>query len=298
MVVLEYFQLKRIIDSMNKIIPIIKNNKSIALLAPAFPIDFAYPNIIGMLRALGFDQVTELTYGARMVNWHYVDYIKNNPDQELYIASPCPNVVAFVKAQYPEYAKYLMPIVSPMLATARIYKQHHPDSKVVFISPCFAKQSVEAPLHKEFIDEVITFTELKQIFEEEKIFAEDYDRDYFFDSFIREFTKVYPVSGGLGNTAHLNRYFKTGEIVITDTVPKIKEALEEIKSGKKKYRFLDVLNCKGGCIGGPAIFNKDYSTEHRESIIKKYIIESSEHNLGTHEGTVEYAKDVDLGVQL
>ena len=77
-------------------INLIKNNEAVAMLAPTFAIDFKYPNIIGMLRKLGFKEVTELTFGARMVNWEYANYIKDHPKQELFIASPCPVVVALV----------------------------------------------------------------------------------------------------------------------------------------------------------------------------------------------------------
>jgi iron only hydrogenase large subunit-like protein len=61
-----------------------------------------------MLRELGFNFVTELTYGARMVNWSYVKYIEDNPDQKHFIASPCPIVVSMIEGQYPELKKYLM----------------------------------------------------------------------------------------------------------------------------------------------------------------------------------------------
>ncbi len=76
------------LNNITEILNEIRSQRSIALLAPAFPIDFQYPSIIGMLRHLGFDKVTELTYGARMVNWHYGEYIKNHPNQKLFIASP------------------------------------------------------------------------------------------------------------------------------------------------------------------------------------------------------------------
>src|SRR5271157_3361718 len=101
-------------------IDLIKNHESVAMLAPTFAIDFKYPNIIGMLRHLGFKEVTELTFGARMVNWAYANYIKEHPEQELFIASPCPTVVAMVQSQYPELVKYLMPVVSPMVAMAKV----------------------------------------------------------------------------------------------------------------------------------------------------------------------------------
>jgi len=239
-------------------IDIIKNNEAVALLAPTFCIDFKYPNIIGMLRQLGFNEVTELTFGARMVNWAYANYIKDHPDQELYISSPCPTVVAMIQTQYPEFVKYLVPVVSPMVAMAKIYKSKNPDKKVVFISPCWAKENVEAPKYPEFIDAVITLKDLKEIFEKEGIKEEDFTKDYYFDSLIREYTKIYPVSGGLASTSHIQSLFKDGEILITDGVENIKKALEDFKAGTSKYKFLDLLNCDGGCIGGPAINNKDF----------------------------------------
>lgn len=275
-------------------IDLIKNNESVALLAPTFVIDFQYPNIIGMLRHLGFNEVTELTFGARMVNCSYAEYIKEHLDQKFFIASPCPTVVAMVQSQYPELVKYLMPIVSPMVAMAKIYKKHNQDAKVVFISPCFAKENVEAPKYKEFIDGVITLQELKEIFEKEGIKEDDFKKDYYFNSFIREYTKIYPVSGGLASTSHIKNLFKEGEILITDGVENIKKAFEDIKSGQSKYRFLDLLNCDGGCIGGPAINNKDLSIEKKKEIIVAYTQRSSEATMGKHKGKVKDAKDIDL----
>ena len=280
-------------------INLIKNNDAVALLAPTFAIDFKYPNIIGMMRHLGFKEVTELTFGARMVNWAYANYIKENPKQELFISSPCPTVVAFIKAQYPEFVKYLMPIVSPMAAMAKIHKKINPKCKIIFISPCWAKENLEAPKYKE-IDAVITLKDLKQIFEQEKIKEENFEKDYYFDSLVREYTKVYPVSGGLASTSHIQKLFKEGEILITDGVENIKKAFEEIKnpsagSGQAKpYKFLDLLNCPGGCIGGPAINRQDLSTDQRKKIIFEYTHRSSEGSMGKHKGKVKDAKDVDL----
>lgn len=275
---------------------LIKHNEAVAMLAPSFPIDFKYPNIIGMLRHLGFKEVTELTFGARMVNWDYTNYIKGHSDQELFISSPCPAVVAFVKTQYPEFVKYLIPVVSPMASMARIHKKLNPECKIVFISPCWAKKILEAPKYKE-IDAVITFKDLKQVFEQEKIKEEKFVGAYYFDSFIREYTKIYPISGGLASTSHIQKLFKKDEILVTDGVQNIKRALEEIKSGKSKYRFLDILNCDGGCIGGPAINNQQIPIKERKKIILEYTRSSSLSTMGEHEGKVDYAKDVNFSVK-
>jgi iron only hydrogenase large subunit-like protein len=274
-------------------INLIRNNEAVAMLAPTFAIDFKYPNIIGMLRHLGFKEVTELTFGARMVNWAYINYIKAHPKQELFISSPCPTVVALVKTQYPELVKYLMPIVSPMAAMAKVHKKFHPEEKVIFISPCWAKEILEATKYKE-IDAVITLKDLKQIFEKEGIKEENFANNYYFDSFIREYTKIYPISGGLASTSHIQKLFKEGEIFITDGVENIKKALKDFQDKTKPYRFLDLLNCPGGCIGGPAINRQDLSIEKRKEIIFEYTHRSSEATMGEHEGKVKDAKDINL----
>ena len=274
-------------------IELIKNNTAVAMLAPTFAIDFKYPNIIGMLRALGFEEVTELTFGAKMVNWAYENYIKDNPSQELFISTPCPTVVAFIKNQYPEFTKYLMPIVSPMVAMAKIYKKFNPNCKIIFISPCFAKETLEAPKHEE-IDAVINLKDLKQIFEKNGIKEENFNGNYYFDSLISEYTKIYPISGGLAATSHIQKFFKEGEILVTDGIENIKTALEEIKSGSKLYKFLDLLNCNGGCIGGPAINHQDFSIDERKKIIFEYTHRSSEDTMGSHRGKIEDAQDINL----
>lgn len=274
-------------------IDLIKNNEAVAMLAPTFAIDFKYPNIIGMLKKLGFKEVTELTFGARMVNWAYANYVKEHPDQKYFISSPCPTVVAFVQNQYPELVQYLVPVVSPMAAMAKVHKKFNPNCKIFFISPCWAKENIEAPQYKE-IDAVITLKDLKQIFEQEGIKEEDFQEDYYFDSFIREYTKIYPVSGGLASTSHIQKLFGEGEILITDGVENNKQAFEDIKNNTSKYRFLDLLNCDGGCIGGPAINKQELSIEERKNIILEYSKRSSEATMGEHEGKVKDAKDIDL----
>jgi len=274
-------------------INLIKNNEAVAMLAPTFAIDFKYPNIIGMLRQLGFKEVTELTFGARMVNWAYVNYVKEHPEQKLFISTPCPTIVSLVKNQYPEFIKYLIPVVSPMAAMAKVHKKFNPNCKVVFISPCWAKENIEAPNVKE-IDAVITLKDLKQIFEQENIKEDNFTENYYFDSFVREYTKIYPVSGGLASTSHIQKLFKNGEVLITDGIENIKKAFEEIKNGTKPYKFLDLLNCPGGCIGGPAINRQDLSIEQRKQIIFEYTHRSSEATMGEHEGKVKDASDIDL----
>jgi len=263
---------------------------TICMLAPSFPIDFRYPQIIGALKKLGFDKVTELTFGARMVNYSYIEYVKSHPDQKYYITSPCPTCVALIKSKYPELVQYLVPHVSPMVAMAKILRKYYPDHNIVFASPCLAKQAIEAPLYKNIIDLVLTFKELTQILEDRGI--KESGTDYLFDSFYEEDTKIYPISGGLAQTAKLNNFFKDEEICIADEPKNLFKHFDEIKSGTTKYRFFDILNCPGGCIGGPALVNGNLSREEKEKCILEYqkATEKSKKN----NGNVELEKNIDF----
>ena len=95
-------------------------------------------------------------------------------------------------------------------------------------------------------------------------------------------------------TSHIQKLFKEGEILVTDGAGNIKKVLEDFKSGSRQYKFLDLLNCNGGCIGGPAINKQDLSTEERKKIIYEYTHRSSDECMGKHKGKVKDAKDIDL----
>jgi len=262
-----------------KVLNLIRNNKkAYCLIAPSFPIDFKYPNIINALKKIGFSKVTELTFGARMVNYYYIKYIKENPDQKYYISSPCPTVNVLIKNKYPELEKYLLKYDSPLIATAKIIKKHNPNYKIVFISPCKAKRILETD-NNNFVDETLTFKELQEIFDYKKINLDELNKKTKFNSFIREYTKIYPISGGLSKTSQISKLFKKEEILITDGIKENIKILDKIIKGNTKYRFIDILNCKGGCIGGPDIINNKISENKKITIIKDYREISSRENM-------------------
>lgn len=241
------------------------------MIAPSFVVDFKYPAIIGMLKKLGVSMVTELTFGAKMTNNNYFEYIKNHLDQKYYIASPCPVVVSLIKNQYPDLVKYIMPITSPMVSQAKVLKYLYSDYEIVFVSPCRAKQNIEAKEYKDCISETLSFKDLKDLFDKNNIFEEDYiDLDEKFDSISDNETRVYPISGGLSCSARIKEILKDSEILVDDGVLKVKTILEEIKNNTTKYRFFDLLNCDGGCIGGGEVINKNLSIEEKKSKIINY----------------------------
>ena len=250
----------------------LKTKKIIAMLAPSFVAEFSYPEIISQLKSLGFDKITELTFGAKMINRDYHEQLKQIKPGELLISSVCAGIVETIKSKHPKYAKNLAKIDSPMIATAKICKKFHEGHKTCFISPCLFKK-VEAQ-NSEYIDYAITYPELHAL-----ICSQNLDKkpnpEYFinsFDKFYNDYTKTYPLSGGLSKTAHLKGTIKPGEEKIIDGMPEVERFL---KKPDKKIRFLDATFCKGGCIGGPCVTNR-FSLEQKKKKVVEYM-NSSEH---------------------
>ncbi len=282
-----------------------KNPKLVALLAPSFVSTFEYPSIISQLKKLGFDKVTELTFGAKMVNREYHKQLEKS--KKLLISSACPGIVETIKKKYPKYAKNIIKVYSPMIATAKICKKIYPKHKTCFISPCEFKK-IESE-NSEFVDYVIDYEQLKELFKKNNI-KESKER-IFFDKFYNDYTKIYPLSGGLSKTAHLKGILKPGEEKVIDGIEDVMKFLDTIKpdgflvspnpknkkgfrdNPDKKIRFLDVTFCKGGCIGGP--HTEKIPLEQKRKKLMHYIEIAKEEKMpaGT-EGLIEKASGINF----
>lgn len=223
--------------------------KYIALLAPSFLVDFSYPEIIYQLKELGFDKAVELTFGAKLVNREYYEQIKRS--NSLMISSVCPGIVETIKNSFPQYKDNLLKVDSPMMATAKICRKNYPSHKLVFVSPCNFKK-IESQKTK-LIDYTIDYKELKMLLSKlpkKKINCRD---TLLFDKFYNDYTKIYPLSGGLSKTLKVKKLLKKGQVKEIDGINKV---IKFLKNPNPKIKFLDVTFCKGGCINGPCINSK------------------------------------------
>jgi len=260
----------------------IKKHKTIALLAPSFATEFEYPKIIGQLKELGFDKVVELTFGAKMINRDYHKILKKSSG--LVISSVCPGITSFVKQKYPEFEKNLIKVDSPMIATGKICKKFYPKHKTCFISPCnFKKQEALGN-----IDYVIDYQELKNLIRGISL----KNKSHCLDKFYNDYTKVYPLSGGLSKTAHLKNVIKPSQSKIVDGVLEVEKFLKEYKNNKhKEIKFLDVTFCKGGCIGGPFLSSKNIK-ENKKKLMKYLTIAKKEKIPCEDLGLIKRAKGI------
>lgn len=241
--------------------------KLVAMLAPSFPVDFFYPEIIGKLKRLGFDKVVEISLGAVKTNNQLLELIKNNPEKR-YITNPCPSLVRMIKSKFPELSKFLSPIDSPMVATAKFILEKFPGVKPVFIGPCITKKLEAKEEYPELDILVLTFKEIETAFQLKNITENSGDFDQSFD-LIEPHTRLYPLSGGLAQSACLKDYLAEEEYAVVSGVKEIAESLVEFEKNSQ-IKVLDVLFCEGGCVGGPGIISRASLKEKRQKVINHW----------------------------
>ncbi len=259
--------------------------KYVLMVAPSFVVDFPYPDIIGQLKELGFVKIVELTFGAKMVNREYHKILENSSG--LVISSVCPGIVETIKNKFPEYKKNLILVDSPMIAMAKICKKFYLKHKIAFLSPCNFKKT-EAK-KSGVIDYVIDYRELKQILEKNKISPKK--SNFLFDKFYNDYTKIYPLAGGLSKTAHLKGVLKKDEVKIIDGINKVSKFLEKPEKGIK---FLDCNFCVGSCIGGPCINSKENIQARKKRVLNYLQLANKEDIPNARLGLVKKANDIDF----
>lgn len=240
--------------------------KVVAMVAPSVLAQFKQPieKVLGAIKALGFDDVIEVAYGAEETIRNEAEEFKERMEQgaAFMTTSCCSAYVQLVKKHIPELMPYVSTTGSPMFYTARYARKKHPEGVNVFIAPCASKRS-EGRENPD-VDFVWTFRELEAIFEGMDIDIESCE------PFVPEeragrdahgFAKTGGVFAAVKN--------KIGDPTLQGTViagldkKNIAMLRAYAKTGKCPTRMIEVMACPGGCIGGPCTCN-DSSTAVRQ----------------------------------
>ncbi len=244
-----------------------------ACLAPSFPAEFCremdFRILVGMVRALGFDLVTEVAFGADLVADRTRSLLSDNAGQR-YIATACPAVVGFIERYQPELIGNLAPLVSPMVAMARAL--HHlvdPELRIVFIGPCVAKkvESEDENVCGE-VDAAITFRELRDMFSSRGITAENSEPGDF-DPPHPALGALFPISRGSLQAAGIHEDLIKGEIVTADGLTEFTCVLNEMAAGTLEVELLELLAC-AGCIDGSGMTTGE-TLFRRRSRVSHYV---------------------------
>ncbi|MFI3283459.1 MAG: [Fe-Fe] hydrogenase large subunit C-terminal domain-containing protein [Erysipelotrichaceae bacterium] len=259
-------QAKKIHSDLAKIKKWLKDGEKLIMsIAPSFASIWPnYPLLNKQLLALGFYKTDETSKGAKIVSESYGQLLKEKKMKNI-ITTCCPAVVALVEKDYPELVDQLAPVVSPMVAHGRTLKKENPGCKVVFLSPCIAKQKeTHDERFEDAIDATISMGELYDWLKSE----ENNDEHENWSHFDGDISRIYPTPGGVIRT--LSKEESPYEMVSVEGVERIKRTFDAIISGHLEGYFFDMSACEESCLGGPLLSK----FKHNQWIAQKIIREN------------------------
>lgn len=246
-----------------------------AMIAPAFSGQFSADVTSGKLRSafktLGFYGMIEVALFADVLTLkEALEFDRSIQDDHDFMLTSCccPMWMALIKKSYSSLIPHVPPSVSPMVACGRSIKRIHPEAKTVFIGPCLAKKAeAKEPDIRDAVDYVLTFTEIKELFEMARIdpAALPEDESDHSSRAGRIYARTTGVSEAVETTLARLRPDKKIKLRAqqADGIIACKELLKEIADGKIQANFVEGMGCKGGCVGGPrALIDKEQGREY------------------------------------
>ena len=271
---------RQTVSDLEKVKQAIKNGeKVIATVAPSFAgtLDMESYKFVASLKKLGFSYVEETAVGAELVSSMYVEYIENN-EKVNYISTACPSANYIVEKYYPKLIKYLLPIVSPMIAHAKILRNTYGDNVfIVFIGPCIGKKiESENISNKGAVDAVLNFEEIVEWISNASInISELKDEEFNKKSLIAG--RKYPFSGGIVDCIKPIIENKNLNIISVCGTEDCIGLLKSLENGEIENTFIEMSVCRGSCIGGPYMIKSETGYYKRLAKVKNYI-KSTENN--------------------
>jgi len=267
-------------DDTERFFDDLKRGVKISLLvAPAFKANYPgqYQSILGGLKKAGVNRIINVSFGADITTWGYLNYIKKN-NFTGGISQPCPAVVGYIERYLPELLPKLFPIQSPLMCAAIYVKKYLGISdNLAFISPCIAKkQEIDDPNNKGYVTYNITFSHLMKYVREHQISGAACE-----DEIPYGLGSIYPMPGGLKENV---KWFLGDDIFIrqmegeTRLYHYLEKNKNRIASGSVKYLLLDALNCEAGCIYGTGIDSR--KTDNDENLENLYDIRTKSRKNG------------------
>jgi two-component system NtrC family sensor kinase len=285
---------KVFLNTTDRVERLLENNDNVAaIVAPSFPAEFSelqdHKVLVGMIKALGFRYVAEVSFGADLVADRYKKLVSEN--KNYYISSDCPSIVNYIKFYHPGLVDNLAPVVSPMVAMGRVIREKYgKDTRIVFIGPCIAKKAESSE-----IDEAITYTELREIFSLRGITPENTNK-VDFDPPVGGRGAIFPVARGLLQTAKISDNAITGNIIAAEGRIDFQGALKEFESGLIRNQHMELLCCEG-CIMGPGL-SKNGRQYNRRSLVSSYASSKKEYiDSETWQKSFDEFADLDLDIR-
>ena len=225
------------------------------------------------LKAMGFDEVFEVSRSAELVSEATRRLMQEGRLQKPVISSACPAVVRLIRVRFPDLCSHVLELNSPMETAARIARReavkktglHKSKIGVFFITPCPAKvTAVKMPISckKSEVDGAFAisdiFTRLTAKMEEEQE-AEQLSRSGVIGV-------GWATSGGESSALLNDKY------LAADGIGNVIRILEELEDEKiRDLDFIELNACSGGCVGGVLCVENPYVAKARLQRLRRYL---------------------------
>ena len=258
-------------DSMEDVKNLISSGrKTAALIEPSIASEFDditdYRKFVGMIRALGFDYVHEVSFGVDLIAALYAKLFKKAEGKYM-ITANCPSIVKLIEKFHPELVPNLAPLVSPMIATAMVVKELYGNAvATVQIGPCIDSKD-EALRYKSGtpVDGVLTFVELRQLFDEAKI-QERLVKLSDFDPPHGNWGALYPLPAGIIQAGGIKRDMVSSSVITASGKEEILEAINDFdKYIDTIQHHFNLFFCHG-CLLGPGM------QHHNERFLRRSLV--------------------------
>jgi len=225
----------------------------VAVLGCSFPAFFhtiKAGQLVAALKSLGFCEVHEGAYGARVIADSYRSALQS-ADRPL-ISSHCSAVVDLIERHYPTLVPNIMPVVSPMIAMGRFIKSVlGEETRVVYVSTCIAAKFEIQGEVSGAIDVVLTYQEINKLLKNRGITPATL-AEMPFDGVDPGNGRLFTLTGGPLKTFDIQTDFQDNDTISAEGEAHTIGIIRDLAAGRISPAFVDLRFCDGGCVDGPA----------------------------------------------
>jgi iron only hydrogenase large subunit-like protein len=225
----------------------------VAVLGCSFPAFFhaLMPGqLVAALKSLGFCEVHEGAYGARMIADSYRSALQAGGKP--LISSHCPAVVDLIERHYPKLVPNIIPVVSPMIAMGRFIKNVlGENTRVVYLSSCVAAKFEKQSEVSGAIDVVLTYREIDKLLKNRGI-TPSHMSEMPFDGLDPGFGRLFTLAGGTLKVFGIEPDFLDTETISAEGEEYTIGIIRDLAANRITPSFVDLRFCVGGCVDGPA----------------------------------------------
>ncbi len=238
--------------------------------------------VLSGLRAIGFDDVYEVSRGAELVSEATRKLMSENRLRKPVISSACPAVARLIRVRFPDLCDHVLPLNAPMEIAAMTAKKECAEKTglpleeigAFFITPCPAKVTdIKVPIGtgRSWLDGAISISEIFPRL------SGAMDKLQAIDPISRSgVIGVSWASSGGEAAALLNEKY-----LAADGIENVIRVLEELEDERiRELDFIELNACSGGCVGGVLCVENAYVAKARIQRLRKYLPVSQNHLTG------------------